>query len=82
MTKANAFGGKTNEDPNKHLTKFIQIGNTVKLNGMTDEQIRLRLFPFSLKDDARDWYDNMGPGSIRTWGCHGRPIFGENLPTK
>ncbi|XP_047964692.1 uncharacterized protein LOC125209127 [Salvia hispanica] len=69
MAEANAFGGKANEDPNKHLTKFIQICNTVKLNGVRDEQIRLRLFSFSLRDDARDWYDNMGPGSVRTWNA-------------
>ncbi|XP_047953609.1 uncharacterized protein LOC125199726 [Salvia hispanica] len=67
MAEANAFAGKANEDPNKHLTKFIQISNTVKLNGVRDEQIRLRLFPFSLRDDARDWYDSMGSGSVKTW---------------
>ena len=53
--EANAFGGTGSEDANKHLTKFIQISNTVKANGVSDDQIRLRLFPFSLKDDSRDW---------------------------
>ncbi|KAL1555064.1 hypothetical protein AAHA92_15548 [Salvia divinorum] len=67
MAEANAFGGRANEDPNKHLTKFIQISNTVKANGVTDDQVRLRLFPFSLKDEARDWYDSMGPETVRTW---------------
>ncbi|XP_042022905.1 uncharacterized protein LOC121770193 [Salvia splendens] len=65
--EANAFGGTGSEDANKHLTKFIQISNTVKANGVTDEQVRLRLFPFSLKDEARDWYDSMGPNSVPTW---------------
>ncbi|XP_047979131.1 uncharacterized protein LOC125221046 [Salvia hispanica] len=67
MAEANAFAGNANEDPNKHLTKFIQISNTVKLNGVRDELIRLRLFSFSLRDDARDWYDSMGSGSVKTW---------------
>lgn len=29
MTEAHAFGGRATEDANKHLTKFIQISNTV-----------------------------------------------------
>ncbi|XP_042012411.1 uncharacterized protein LOC121760881 [Salvia splendens] len=67
MAENNAFRGRPTEDPNKHLTKFIQICNTTKINGVTDEQIRLRVFPFSLEDDAKDWLDNMEPNSIRTW---------------
>ncbi|XP_042038255.1 uncharacterized protein LOC121784138 [Salvia splendens] len=67
MAENNAFRGRPTEDPNKHLTKFIQICNTTKINGVTDEQIRLRVFPFSLEDDAKDWLDSMEPNSIRTW---------------
>ncbi|XP_042055746.1 uncharacterized protein LOC121800233 [Salvia splendens] len=65
--EAHAFGGTGSEDANKHLTKFIQISNTVKANGVTDDQVRLRLFPFSLKDDAKEWYDSMGPNSVPIW---------------
>ncbi|KAL1544111.1 hypothetical protein AAHA92_21006 [Salvia divinorum] len=69
MAEANAFGGRNTGDANKHLTKFIQISNTVKENGVSDDQIRLRLFPFSLKDDARDLYDSMRSESVRTWNA-------------
>ncbi|XP_042038223.1 uncharacterized protein LOC121784109 [Salvia splendens] len=61
------FRGKSTDDPNKHITKFIQICNTTKMNGVTDEQVRLRLFPFSLEDSAKDWLESLEPGSIRTW---------------
>ncbi|XP_042033412.1 uncharacterized protein LOC121779978 [Salvia splendens] len=67
MAENNAFSGRPTEDLNKHLTKFIQICNTTKINGVTDEQIRLRVFPFALEDDAKDWLDSMEPNSIRTW---------------
>ncbi|XP_042067308.1 uncharacterized protein LOC121810614 [Salvia splendens] len=67
MAENNAFRGRPTEDPNKHLTKFIQICNTTKINRVTDEQIRLRVFPFSLEDDAKDWLDSMEPNSIHTW---------------
>ena len=34
---------------------------------MTEEAIRLRLFPFSLRDQARAWLNSLPPGSITTW---------------
>ncbi|XP_041995707.1 uncharacterized protein LOC121745825 [Salvia splendens] len=67
MAENITFRGKSTDDPNKHITKFIQICNTTKLNGVTDEQIRLRLFPFSLEDSAKDLLESLEPGSIRTW---------------
>ncbi|XP_042032297.1 uncharacterized protein LOC121779002 [Salvia splendens] len=67
MVENIAFRGKSTDDTNKHITKFIQICNTTKMNGVTDEQVRLRLFPFSLKDSAKDWLESLEPGSIRTW---------------
>ncbi|XP_047942991.1 uncharacterized protein LOC125189799 [Salvia hispanica] len=67
IAENNAFRVKSSDDPNKHITKFIQICNTTKMNGVTDDQIRLRLFPFSLEDAAKDWLESLTPGSIRTW---------------
>jgi hypothetical protein len=29
--------------------------------------IRLKLFPFSLKDKAKTWLQNLGSGSIHDW---------------
>ncbi|XP_074267021.1 uncharacterized protein LOC141590323 [Silene latifolia] len=34
---------------------------------VTDKQLKLRAFPFSLKDAARDWLYYIPPGSIDTW---------------
>ncbi|XP_051143996.1 uncharacterized protein LOC127260322 [Andrographis paniculata] len=39
----------------------------MKPPGVTDEQIKLRAFPFSLKDAAKDWLYYVPPGSIDTW---------------
>ncbi|XP_040987883.1 uncharacterized protein LOC121235614 [Juglans microcarpa x Juglans regia] len=41
------------DDPNIHLTMFLEICDTVKINGVTEDTIRLRLFPFSSRDKAR-----------------------------
>ncbi|KAL0296021.1 UNVERIFIED_CONTAM: hypothetical protein Sradi_6654200 [Sesamum radiatum] len=39
----------------------------MKPHGITDEQLNLRAFPFSLKDKAKDWLYYLHSGSIETW---------------
>ena len=46
------FIGHPSEDPNEHLGRFMRIANTVKLNGVRPDVIKLQLFPFSLRDMA------------------------------
>lgn len=65
--KANQFAGKYNEDANKHLKNFFVICETTKVDGNSEEAKRLRLFPFSLTDDAKEWFDSLPAGSITTW---------------
>ena len=55
------------EDPNLHLSIFLDVCDTLKLNGVSTDAIRLRLFPFSLKDKARACLHSLPPDSIRTW---------------
>lgn len=40
------------EDPYAYLEKFIQIGDTFRLNEILDEVVKLKLFLFSLRDKA------------------------------
>ena len=42
------FTSHPTEDPNEHLGRFLRMANTVKLNGVRPEVIKLHLFPFSL----------------------------------
>ena len=34
------------EDPNEHLGRFLRMENTVKMNGVNPNVIKLQLFPF------------------------------------
>ena len=56
MVQQHQFTGHPTEDPNEHLGRFLQMANTVKLNGVRPEVIKLHLFPFSLRDIAATWY--------------------------
>ena len=41
MVQQNQFTGHPSEDPNEHLGRFLKMANTVKLNGMRPEVIKL-----------------------------------------
>ncbi|XP_058742467.1 uncharacterized protein LOC131614954 [Vicia villosa] len=63
----NQFSGNATEDPNLHLSVFLQYADTVKTNGASLEAIRLRLFPFSSRDRARAWLQSLPANSVTTW---------------
>ncbi|GKC81359.1 zinc finger, CCHC-type containing protein [Tanacetum coccineum] len=55
------------EDPVQHLKDFLRIVDSIDLNGDTINTTRLRLFHFSLHDQAIIWLDRLPAGSISTW---------------
>ena len=50
MIQANQLDGTLVEDLNAHIISFMEIYDTFKHNGVSNDAIWLRLFPFSLKD--------------------------------
>ncbi|KAJ4720997.1 DNA-directed DNA polymerase [Melia azedarach] len=61
MVQQNQYGGLSHEDPNIHLAMFLEVCDTIKMNGVDQDLIRIRLFPFSLKDNARGRLQSLEP---------------------
>ena len=67
VVQQHQFTGHPSEDPNEHMGRFMRMANTVKLNGVRPEVIRLQLFPFSLRDVAATWFESLPVRSVENW---------------
>ncbi|XP_010430923.1 PREDICTED: uncharacterized protein LOC104715187 [Camelina sativa] len=67
MVQSSKFHGLPMEDPLDHLDQFDMMCGTVKINGISEDAFKLRLFPFSLGDKTRTWEKNLPVGSITSW---------------
>ena len=67
MVQQHQYTGHPSEDPNEHMGRFLQMENTMKLNGVRPEVIKLQLFPFSLRDVAATWFESLPYGSVNNW---------------
>ena len=61
------FSGMPTEDPHLHLHSFFGLSDSFKLQGVTEEALRLKLFPYSLRDAARAWLSTLPPDSVTSW---------------
>ncbi|XP_074302229.1 uncharacterized protein LOC141633704 isoform X2 [Silene latifolia] len=61
------FYGRSNELPNMHLVAFDLACSSMESEGVKPEDIKLRSFPFSLEESAKEWLFYLPPGSITSW---------------
>ncbi|KAK9042694.1 hypothetical protein V6N11_017759 [Hibiscus sabdariffa] len=61
------FGGSPTEKARQHLKSFLEICNSFKIHGVSNDVLKLKLFPYSLRDKAKAWLNNLQPGSLQSW---------------
>nr|GEW12734.1 reverse transcriptase domain-containing protein [Tanacetum cinerariifolium] len=61
------FHGLPGDDANKHFDKFLHVTQSIKVNRVTDDALRLYLFPHSLTHHATAWFDRLPRNSINTF---------------
>ena len=66
MVQQHQFTGHLSEETNEHMRRLMRMTNTVKLNGVRPEVIKLQFFLFSLRDVVATWFDSLLVGSVNS----------------
>nr|GEU74698.1 integrase, catalytic region, zinc finger, CCHC-type, peptidase aspartic, catalytic [Tanacetum cinerariifolium] len=61
------FHGLLGDDANKHLNKFLHVTQSIKVNRVTDDALRLYLFPHPLTHHVTAWFYCLPRNSINTF---------------
>ena len=61
------FHGLDKENPYVHIREFEEIVATFQSRPEALNTVKLRFFPFSLKDNAKVWLYSLRPRSISSW---------------
>nr|GEU48858.1 reverse transcriptase domain-containing protein [Tanacetum cinerariifolium] len=67
LVTSSQFHGFERDGPHAHIRWFNKITSTFKYRNVSNEAIKLMLFPFSLDRAARIWLEKEQPRSILTW---------------
>nr|GEW51735.1 reverse transcriptase domain-containing protein [Tanacetum cinerariifolium] len=74
------FHKLSGDDANKHLDKFLHVTQSIKVNGVTDDALRLYLFSHSLTHHATAWFDCFPRNSITTFEQMAKMFLGKYFP--
>nr|GEU92256.1 hypothetical protein [Tanacetum cinerariifolium] len=74
------FYGLPSDDANKHLDKFLHVTQSIKVNEVTDDALRMYLFPHSLTHHATAWFDRLPRTSITTFEKMAKMFLGKYFP--
>nr|GEU58658.1 hypothetical protein [Tanacetum cinerariifolium] len=74
------FHGLPGDDANKHLDKFLHVTHSIKVNGVTDDALRLYLFPHSLTHHSTIWFDRFPRNCTTTFEKMAKIFLGKYFP--
>ena len=58
------FSGSPNEDAASHLNTFVELYDMQKKKNVDNNIVKLKLFPFSLRDRAKTWFSSLPRNSL------------------
>ncbi|CAE6126025.1 unnamed protein product [Arabidopsis arenosa] len=61
------FHGFSNEQPMDHIERFEDLVSSIKANGVSDDYLLCKLFPYSLAGEPASWLKQLKPGSLTNW---------------
>ncbi|GJX57960.1 hypothetical protein Tco_0289350 [Tanacetum coccineum] len=65
--RSNAYYETLDEDVVDHIAKVLEMLNLIKIHNVDSHRLRMKVFPLSLADDARQWWIDNRDGKITTW---------------
>nr|GEU79905.1 hypothetical protein [Tanacetum cinerariifolium] len=66
--QSNVYHGKFDDDVVDHIAKVLEMLDLIKILSVDIDRLRIKVFPFSLADDAKQWWIDEWDGKITTWG--------------
>jgi hypothetical protein len=67
MVQRHVFHGLPHEDATQHLTNFEEICSTIKVNTISDEDLKWMDFTLSLADKVKSWIRCQRSENMDTW---------------
>ncbi|GJT32648.1 reverse transcriptase domain-containing protein [Tanacetum coccineum] len=80
MILENKFDGYLRADPHDHIREFLAICDMFKYGETHSEAVKLLIFPFSLCDEAKTWFNELNEESITSWEQMRRAFINRFFP--
>ncbi|CAN6579330.1 unnamed protein product [Malus baccata var. baccata] len=75
------FHGLSMEDLNKHLKEFEVVCSSMTPVNVDSNILKMKAFPFSLLQKAKDWLYELAPGTVTSWESMKRAFLEKLFPT-
>ncbi|CAN6554945.1 unnamed protein product [Malus baccata var. baccata] len=75
------YHGLSMEDPNKHLKEFEVVCSSMTPVNVDESILKMKTFPFSLLEKAKDWLYELAPGTVTSWESMKRAFLEKFFPT-